>query len=100
MKLARRHGASDRADQRQVQFCEVFFDNVRVPARNLVGGLNQGWGVAKKLLDHERAAMSKFTEGGAPSHDALAAAAPYLAEAGPVWRDRLAGVLMDGRPSR
>ncbi len=78
-------------------FCEVFFDNVRVPVHNLVGGLNEGWSVAKKLLDHERAAMSKFTEGGAPSHDALAAAAPYLAEAGPVWRDRLAGVLMDGQ---
>jgi len=76
-------------------FCEVFLDNVRVPVRNLVGGLNHGWTVAKKLLDHERAAMSKFTEGGAPSHDALAVAARYLDEAGPVWRDRLAGVLMD-----
>ena len=76
-------------------FSEVFFDNVRVPVRNVVGGINQGWGVAKKLLDHERAAMSKFTEGGAPSHDALATAAPYLAEAGPVWRDRLASALMD-----
>jgi acyl-CoA dehydrogenase len=76
-------------------FCEVFFDKLRVPARNLVGALNDGWTVAKKLLDHERAAMSKFTEGGAPSHDALAVAAPYLADAGPVWRDRLAAALMD-----
>lgn len=76
-------------------FCEVFFDDVRVPARNLVGALNHGWTVAKKLLDHERAAMSKFTEGGAPSHDALAVAARYLDDAGPVWRDRLAGALMD-----
>jgi acyl-CoA dehydrogenase len=77
-------------------FCEVFFDNVRVPVHNLVGELNGGWTVAKKLLDHERAAMAKFTEGGAPSHDALAVARPYLADAEPVWRDRLAGVLMDG----
>ncbi len=76
-------------------FCEVFFDDVRVPARNLVGALNHGWTVAKKLLDHERAAMSKFTEGGAPSHDALAVAARYLDDAGPVWRDRLASALMD-----
>ncbi len=76
-------------------FCEVFFDNVRVPLRQLVGGLNHGWTVAKKLLDHERAAMSKFTEGGAPSHDALAVAARYLEDAGPVWRDRLAAALMD-----
>ncbi len=77
------------------EFCEVFFDNVRVPARNVIGGVNQGWGVAKRLLEHERAAMSKFTEGGAPSLDALAIAGPYLAGAGPVWRDRLAGTLMD-----
>jgi alkylation response protein AidB-like acyl-CoA dehydrogenase len=77
------------------EFCEVFFDNVRVPARNVLGGVNKGWGVAKKLLEHERAAMSKFTEGGAPSMDALATAMPYLAEAGPVWRDKLAASLMD-----
>ena len=25
-------------------FSEVFFDNVRVPVRNVVGGINQGWG--------------------------------------------------------
>ena len=77
------------------EFCEVFFDGVRVPARNVVGGVNQGWGVAKRLLEHERAAMSRFSEGGAPSLDALATAAPYLVGAGPVWRDRMAAALMD-----
>ena len=78
-------------------FSEVFFDNVRVPVRQLVGGLNQGWSVAKKLLEHERAAMSKFSEGGAPSHEPLSVAASYLADAEPVWRDRLAGAMMDER---
>lgn len=81
-------------------FCEVFFDEVRVPARQLVGPLNGGWTVAKKLLQHERAAMSKFSEGAAPSHDALAVARPYLYDEDgtllePVWRDRLAALLMD-----
>ncbi len=81
-------------------FCEVFFDDVRVPARQLVGPLNGGWTVAKKLLQHERAAMSKFSEGAAPSHDALAVARPYLYDEDgtllePVWRDRLAALLMD-----
>lgn len=81
-------------------FCEVFFDNVRVPACELVGTLNDGWTVAKKLLQHERAAMSKFSEGAAPSHDALEVARPYLFDEDgtlvePVWRDRLASVLMD-----
>ena len=36
------------------EFCEVFFDNVRTPASNLVGELNQGWTVAKSLLGFER----------------------------------------------
>ncbi len=36
------------------EFCEVFFDNVRVPAENLVGKLNDGWSIAKALLDFER----------------------------------------------
>ena len=83
-------------------FCEVFFDNVRVPKRQLVGRQNDGWTVAKKLLAHERAAMSKFTEGGAPSHDPLKAARPWLfddtgALREPVLRDRLAGVMMDAQ---
>lgn len=33
---------------------EVFFDNVRVPAENLVGEENKGWTYAKYLLTHER----------------------------------------------
>jgi alkylation response protein AidB-like acyl-CoA dehydrogenase len=36
------------------EFCEVFFDNVRVPVANLVGNLNEGWTVAKSLLGVER----------------------------------------------
>jgi alkylation response protein AidB-like acyl-CoA dehydrogenase len=36
------------------EFCEVFFDNVRVPASNLLGELHQGWTLAKALLGHER----------------------------------------------
>jgi alkylation response protein AidB-like acyl-CoA dehydrogenase len=37
-----------------VEQCQVFFDNVRVPAANLVGAENQGWEVAKYLLEFER----------------------------------------------
>ncbi|MDO8772531.1 MAG: acyl-CoA dehydrogenase [Burkholderiaceae bacterium] len=44
------------------EFCEVFFDEVRVPRENLVGELNQGWTVAKALLGFERL----FT--GSPKH--------------------------------
>lgn len=33
---------------------EVFFDDVRVPAENLIGEENKGWTYAKVLLTHER----------------------------------------------
>jgi alkylation response protein AidB-like acyl-CoA dehydrogenase len=36
------------------EFCEVFFDNVRVPRENLVGQPNEGWTIAKALLGFER----------------------------------------------
>jgi alkylation response protein AidB-like acyl-CoA dehydrogenase len=39
---------------------EVFFDNVRVPAENLVGVENQGWTYAKYLLGHERSGFASI----------------------------------------
>ena len=36
-------------------FSEVFFDNVRVPAQNVVGKRGQGWVVSRSTLKHERA---------------------------------------------
>jgi len=37
---------------------EVFLDEVRVPAANLVGEENRGWGIAKFLLGHERTTIA------------------------------------------
>ncbi len=42
-------------------FNEVFFDNVRVPRRNLVGKLNEGWIVANATLFHERNMLGAST---------------------------------------
>lgn len=39
-------------------FCEVFFEDVRVPVDNRVGEENGGWPVARTSLGHERAAGS------------------------------------------
>jgi hypothetical protein len=35
-------------------FCETFIHDVRVPRRNVVGKVNGGWPIAKKLLGFER----------------------------------------------
>ncbi|KPK16002.1 MAG: hypothetical protein AMJ62_07395 [Myxococcales bacterium SG8_38] len=39
-------------------FCDTFFENVRVPKANVVGGINQGWTMAKALLGHERTLLA------------------------------------------
>ncbi len=46
-------------------FCETFFDDVRVPKANMVGRVNGGWEIAKRLLQHERSSISAsgFTGG-------------------------------------
>ena len=44
-------------------FCETFFTDVEVPKENLVGPLNGGWTVGKRLLQHERNGLSGGTGG-------------------------------------
>ncbi len=36
------------------EFNEVFLEDVRVPAENLVGALHRGWSIAQTTLSHER----------------------------------------------
>jgi alkylation response protein AidB-like acyl-CoA dehydrogenase len=38
-------------------FNQVFFDNVRVPAKNVVGEVNRGWYVGTTTLDYERSGV-------------------------------------------
>ena len=40
-----------------LDFNEVFFDDVEVPAENLIGPLHEGWRVATGSLGHERAML-------------------------------------------
>lgn len=45
----------------ETDFCEVFFDDVRVPVANVVGEIDQGWDVAKSVLGHERIFLGATT---------------------------------------
>ncbi|MFT5014514.1 MAG: alkylation response protein AidB-like acyl-CoA dehydrogenase [Patiriisocius sp.] len=49
-------------------FCETFFDNAIAHKVDLVGQLNRGWTVGKRLLQHERSGQGGI--GGAPSRKA------------------------------
>jgi alkylation response protein AidB-like acyl-CoA dehydrogenase len=48
---------ADICGEENLDFNEVFFTDARVPAENLVGPLNGGWGVANGSLGHERTMM-------------------------------------------
>jgi alkylation response protein AidB-like acyl-CoA dehydrogenase len=48
------------------EFCQEFFDDVAIPAENVLGEVNDGWTVATRLLYHERDAVgggSPYTSG-------------------------------------
>ena len=65
-------------------FNEVFFEDVRIPATNLVGELNRGWYVGMTLLDFERSNIGGAV-GARRSLNHLVA----TVKADPVLRDRL-----------
>jgi alkylation response protein AidB-like acyl-CoA dehydrogenase len=49
-------------------FCETFFTDVKVPKENLMGPLNGGWTIAKRLLQFERENISaSLGAGGSPA---------------------------------
>ena len=65
-------------------FCETFFTDVKVPKANLMGPLNGGWTIAKRLLQHEREGISGAnTGGGAPPPGSLMG--PPLTELAPTY---------------
>jgi alkylation response protein AidB-like acyl-CoA dehydrogenase len=80
-----------------VDFCEVFFDDVRIPARNIVGRRGEGWKVTRATLKHERMLIGDST-GARMSYDALLALAREARKNGrpaledPAVRQRLAEV--------
>ena len=77
------------------EFCEVFFDNVRVPKRWTIGAVNQGWTMAKNLLGFERIYLgSPKLSGYALSRLKLLAERMGVWEA-PSFKDRYTRLAMD-----
>ncbi|MEN8160962.1 MAG: acyl-CoA dehydrogenase family protein, partial [Myxococcota bacterium] len=80
-----------------VDFCEVFFNDVRIPAENIVGARGEGWKVTRATLKHERMLIGDST-GTRMSYEALIALAKETQRGGrpaiedPVVRQRLAEV--------
>lgn len=76
-------------------FCEIFFDNVRVPADALVGQLNKGWSLVKALMGGERL----FLGASAQSFNALKLLRQLAHAVGtwgePVFMDRYARLAAD-----
>ncbi len=78
-------------------FCETFFTDVKVPKENLVGELNKGWTIGKRLLQHERSGLSgggSRTSGG-PSVNDIAKKYVGVTETGEVADTNLRGRLID-----
>ena len=59
-------------------FCQTFFDNVVVPKAQLVGRVNKGWEIAKRLLQHERNMISGVGSGGGGSNRLAEIARKYV----------------------
>ena len=88
-------------------FCETFFDNAIAKKEDLVGRLDHGWTVGKRLLQHERSGQGGISAGGGrrpmmvgPSLEKLAR--EYIGEddgriADPVWRGRVIDMNMSSR---
>ena len=63
-----------------MEFCQEFFDDVAIPAADVVGEVDDGWTVATKLLVHERMAVgggSIYTSGRSIGHESSGSDTTY-----------------------
>ncbi len=81
-------------DREDLDFNEVFFNDVRVPAENLIGPLNGGWQVANGSLGHERNMLWLSYA------DRLAELIEDFRPASTLDRDRYAKLVMDNHALR
>ncbi len=80
------------------EFNEVFFEDVRVPAANVVGAENDGWRLAKVTLGNERVSLSgdgALWGRGPTAHDVLDLVRSHGGEGDPLVRQRLARLYVE-----
>ena len=89
-------------------FCETFFDNALASKDDLIGELNRGWTVAKRLLQYERSGVDdtpERPEAGKRTNTYVALAREYVGEengriADPAVRDDILRQVMQERSLR
>ncbi len=85
----------------QSPFCETFLEDARVSAEHVIGGVNNGWTMAKALLGHERSMISEAFNESEDKNELVSAARRYVgADSGgrvgdAALRDRIAQLTMD-----
>lgn len=81
----------------EIEQCQVFFEDVRVPVENLVGEENQGWTVAKYLLEFERGGQNYTIElkKQLAKLKRIATEMPHLIDADPTLATRIAETQID-----
>ncbi|MCZ7534521.1 MAG: acyl-CoA dehydrogenase family protein [Acidimicrobiia bacterium] len=80
------------------EFNEVFFEDVRVPAANVVGNENDGWRLAKVTLGNERVSLSgdgALWGRGPTAHDVLDLVRSHGGTGDRSLRQRLAGLYVE-----
>jgi alkylation response protein AidB-like acyl-CoA dehydrogenase len=84
------------------EFNELFIEEARIPAANVVGEVDGGWAVAITTLAHERAglAMALQVEVQIAIADLIAAAKEHGYAKDPVIRDRIAQLYMEAQVLR
>jgi alkylation response protein AidB-like acyl-CoA dehydrogenase len=82
-------------------FCETFLEDVRVPKDQVVGGVNNGWTMAKALLGHERSMISDAFSESRDRNQLVEAARKHVGASkdgritDAVLRDRIAQLTID-----
>jgi alkylation response protein AidB-like acyl-CoA dehydrogenase len=84
-------------------FNEVFFDEVRIPAENLVGEENRGWDLAKVTLSNERVSLSSggaLWGNGPTAFDLVDLVRRAGGVSDPLLRQRVAGLYIEAEVLR